>query len=207
MRSIEKNERHGDGSLHVYWAKWSAQNSDRVLGTEGTSLIVTVLMSLLNLRLRPRLRRFHTGLGILVDVDTSNWTGRRYPNIPESDQAWNVFGWWCNAKKLDLDRPSVYALNMKVWHSEYMVGQWMNGLMNNWMKKYIKHKHACASKVFPWSFLVEFCFNDKIAKSSETQFYENFTKNKWISLWICMWFSANFSVIFVINLCNKKINK
>lgn len=24
----------------------------------------------------------------------------------------------------------------------------------------------------------EVCFNDKIAKSSETQFYENFTKNK-----------------------------
>lgn len=130
VRSMKKDERHGDGSLHVYWAKWSARNSDRVLGTVGTSLVVTVLMSLLNLRLRPRLKRFHTGLGILVDVDTSNWTGRQYPNIPESDQAWNVFGWWYNAKKLDLDRPSVYALNMKVWHSKWVYGLTLNERFN-----------------------------------------------------------------------------
>lgn len=79
------------------------------------------------------------------------------------------------------------------WTIDWM-NEWMKEWMNEWTNKYkkdIKHKQACASKMFPWRYLVDFCFIYTIAKMRSTLFYKKifFHQKEMITYW-------NMNVVF-----------
>lgn len=136
VRSRSLNERHDHGSLHVYWAKWNAQNNGQVLGTVGTILVVTIMHSpvcvagYIKFKLN-RARISHNGVWPGVKC---LWLMMRSETVPP----------WLTI--------SVYALNIKVWRSKWVLGwtmnEWINKCMNEWMKILTTNKPELV-KMFP----------------------------------------------------------